>query len=213
MNKALIFDVDGTLWDAVSVITDSWNLTASRYPEITTTISPSEMSKYMGQPMSAFVKLFPTIDERKALEVLDKCCKEEIDYLYDHPGRLYDGMKETIIRLSKDYDLYIVSNCQEGYIEALLHTTGLESYFKDFENFGRTGKLKDENIRILMERCDIKKAIYIGDTATDMDSAFKNDLPFIYAAYGMGEVDNARYLINSPSELPEVIKSTRYYEL
>ena len=213
MNKALIFDVDGTLWGAVSVITDSWNYTASRYPEITTTIAPTEMSKFMGQPMSAFVKLFPTIDEEKALEVLDKCCKEEIDYLYDHPGRLYDGMKETIIALSREYDLYIVSNCQEGYIEALLSTQGLTEYFKDFENFGRTGKLKAENIRILMERCDIKKAIYIGDTATDMDAAMKNDIPFIFAVYGMGSVENNRYSINSPEELPEVIKSTRYYEL
>ncbi len=213
MNRALIFDVDGTLWDAVSVITDSWNHTASKYPEITTTIAPTEMSKFMGQPMSAFVKLFPTIDEGKALEVLEKCCTEEIDYLYEHPGRLYDGMKETIIALSKEYDLYIVSNCQEGYIEALLATQGLAEYFKDFENFGRTGKLKDENIRILMERCDIKKAIYIGDTATDMESAYKNDIPFIYAAYGMGDVSDARYKIDNPTELPEVIKSTRYYEL
>ncbi|MBO4462145.1 MAG: HAD family hydrolase, partial [Lachnospiraceae bacterium] len=109
--------------------------------------------------------------------------------------------------------LYIVSNCQEGYIEALLATQGLAEYFKDFENFGRTGKLKDENIRILMERCDIKKAIYIGDTATDMESAFKNELPFIFAAYGMGSVENAKFTINKPEELPEVIKRTRYYAL
>lgn len=212
MKKSLIFDVDGTLWDAVDVITDSWNLTAKRCG-ITTTIDKNDMAGYMGQPMSAFVGLFPGTPEEKALEVLEKCCKEEIDYLHDHPGKLYPNMKETIFTLSKDYDLYIVSNCQEGYIEALLDACNLRPYFRDFENYGRTGKLKAENIRILKTRCEIDKAIYIGDTLTDMEAAEANGMPFIYASYGMGDVKNARFVINTPAEIFETISKMKYFSL
>ena len=54
-------------------------------------------------------------------------------YLETHPGVLYPGVKETVIRLAGNYELFIVSNCQSGYIEVLLKTSGLGEYIKDME--------------------------------------------------------------------------------
>lgn len=213
MRKAVIFDVDGTLWDAVDAITDSWEETAHKFPEVTTTLDEGAVRQLMGQPMDAFVRLLPELPKERAMEIIELCAKEEIDYLHRHPGHLYPGMKETIECLAKKYELYIVSNCQVGYIEALLETCGLEEYFKDFENFGRTGKKKGENIRILMQRCEIDKAVYIGDTQTDYEATIEAGIPFIYAAYGMGQVEHARFQVSAPQEIPQEIERMKYFAL
>lgn len=213
MRKAIIFDVDGTLWDAVDEIAEAWNLTVSRELGIDAGITGESMKPYMGRPMSEFAGLFPPLPEDKMKALLEKCCVEEVEYLETHPGKLYPMLREVLKELSDKYDLFIVSNCQEGYIEALLSSCDLGKYFVDFENYGRTKKEKAENIRILIERCDIDKAIYIGDTITDYESAAKNDIPFIFAEYGMGQVENARFKVKQPSEIPAVIDSMKYFSL
>ena len=50
---------------------------------------------------------------------------------------LFDGVKETILTLSQNYAVCIVSNCQKGYIELFLKKTGLENAITDFECFGK----------------------------------------------------------------------------
>ena len=90
--------------------------------------------------------------------------------------------------LAKTYDLYIVSNCQCGYIEQFLRKTQLEAYIKDIECFGNTGKNKGENIRLLVKRNSLKAPVYIGDTKGDCDASKEAGVPFIFASYGFGNV-------------------------
>ncbi|MGN0169669.1 MAG: HAD family hydrolase [Lachnospiraceae bacterium] len=213
MRKAVIFDVDGTLWDAVPQITRAWNETAHKFPEVTTQLREEQFLSYMGKTMDAYVGLFPELSAKKAQEVLAACCEEENDYLREHPGTLYPGIREVLEQLRQKYELYIVSNCQEGYIEALLSSCGLEEYFEDYECYGRTGQKKGRNIRILMERCGIDKAVYIGDTQMDQEAAMETEIPFVFAAYGMGKTEYSRFVAQTPDEIPEVIASMRYFEL
>ena len=96
MNKAVIFDVDGTLWDAVSVITESWNQTIRRFPEVKSVITEEQMRGMMGKTMDEFAALFPEVEEKRAKEILACCCKEEIAYLHTHPGKLYPGVTQML---------------------------------------------------------------------------------------------------------------------
>ena len=68
--------------------------------------------------------------------------------------------------------------------------------FIDYESAGRTKQNKKENIKILMERNNISKAFYIGDTESDKNAAKLNKLPFIYANYGFGNVTSYDYVIS-----------------
>lgn len=213
MKKAVIFDVDGTLWDAVPQITRSWNLTAHKFPEVTTQLREEQFLANMGKTMDVYAQLFPELTKEKAQEVLAACCEEENDYLRQHPGTLYPGIKEVLEQLKQKYELYIVSNCQVGYIEALLSSCGLEGYFEDHECYGRTGQKKGRNIQILMQRCEIDKAIYIGDTQMDYEAAMEAEIPFIFAAYGMGQTEYRRFVVQSPGEIPDVVSKMRYFEL
>ena len=63
--------------------------------------------------------------------------------------------------LNEDYDLYIVSNCQVGYIEVVLKYYNLKSCFKDYEFSGNTVKDEELNIKAILERNNIKDAVYV----------------------------------------------------
>ena len=101
---------------------------------------------------------------------------------------LSPDIKDIFKKLNEKYSVYIVSNCQCGYIEQFLRKTQLEAYIKDIECFGNTGKNKGENIRLLVKRNSLKAPVYIGDTKGDCDASKEAGVPFIFASYGFGNV-------------------------
>jgi phosphoglycolate phosphatase len=90
--------------------------------------------------------------------------------------------------LSRGRPLFIVSNCQAGYIEVFLATSGLANYFRDFECWGRTGQSKAENLGSLVLRNGLGSPWFIGDTEGDRVAARENGVFFVHAAYGFGNV-------------------------
>ena len=208
MKKGIIFDVDGTLWDSAKPVAESWTLMLERrYPELARIITPDDMYRNMGKTMDAIgADLFPGLAPDKRDEVMDACMRYENEYLADHPGVTYPNMKETLAALSREYGLYIVSNCQEGYIEALMAACGIASYISDTECFGATGRPKGDNIRLVMERNGLEKCLYVGDTAMDQEAAGKAGIPFVFASYGFGQASGAEAVISSLAELPRAVK-------
>lgn len=208
MKKEIIFDVDGTLWDSAKPVAESWTLMLERrYPELARIITPDDMYRNMGKTMDAIgADLFPGLAPDKRDEVMDACMRYENEYLADHPGVTYPNMKETLAALSREYGLYIVSNCQEGYIEALMAACGIASYISDTECFGATGRPKGDNIRLVMERNGLKKCLYVGDTAMDQEAAGKAGIPFVFASYGFGQASGAEAVIGSLAELPRAVR-------
>lgn len=82
--------------------------------------------------------------------------------------------------------VFIVSNCQSGYIELFLKKTGLAPYVTDTECFGDTGMKKAENIRLVVARNGLQQPVYVGDTKGDEEAAHEAGVPFVHAAYGFG---------------------------
>ena len=208
MKKGIIFDVDGTLWDSAKPVAESWTLMLERrYPELARIITSDDMYRNMGKTMDAIgADLFPGLAPDKRDEVMDACMRYENEYLADHPGVTYPNMKETLAALSREYGLYIVSNCQEGYIEALMAACGIASYISDTECIGATGRPKGDNIRLVMERNGLEKCLYVGDTAMDQEAAGKAGIPFVFASYGFGQASGAEAVIGSLAELPRAVK-------
>ena len=208
MKKGIIFDVDGTLWDSAKPVAESWTLMLERrYPELARIITSDDMYRNMGKTVDAIgADLFPGLAPDKRDEVMDACMRYENEYLADHPGVTYPNMKETLAALSREYGLYIVSNCQEGYIEALMAACGIASYISDTECFGATGRPKGDNIRLVMERNGLEKCLYVGDTAMDQEAAGKAGIPFVFASYGFGQASGADAVIGSLVELPQAVK-------
>ena len=119
---SIIFDLDGTLWDATYSILDVWNnVLKNNYQEINKVITIEEIQSIMGLTSEEIVeRLLPNIDKKLGLKIFDECAAAECDYLRVNGGNLYDNVEEVLIELNKKYKLFIVSNCQNGYVEAFL---------------------------------------------------------------------------------------------
>lgn len=209
MKKGIIFDLDGTLWDSAQAVVDSWNVVIDSLPDFHKRITVEDMESLMGKTMDdiAFT-YFDAVSRKRALEILQACMDYENEYLEKVGGILYPHLEEVLEDLSKDYFLAIVSNCQCGYIEAFLKYHKLEKYFDDKECFGNTKQEKDANIRIVAERNQLEKAVYVGDVLGDYHSTTKAGFPFIWAAYGFGDVPQAEYKIDALTQLRKVIEES-----
>ena len=208
MKTGIIFDLDGTLWDSSAAVSESWNEALASIGVDKYTMTVDRIRGYMGQTMEAIAyDFFNKETHEEAMRLLNICADHENEYIRAHGGVLYDGLEDTLKKLKAEgYFLSVVSNCQEGYIEAFLEYHKLESYFDDTENYGRTGMEKEENIKLVVERNALDKAYYVGDTLGDYNSTMKAGLNFIHASYGFGQVPDATAVLKSITELPEVMK-------
>lgn len=209
MKTGVLFDLDGTLWDSSKEVADSWKDALDKRPEIHKEITTELIQSVMGRSMYEIADLlFAEYDLNTRRELLDYCCQEENEYIRRHGGRLFEGLEETLKRLKEQgYDLFIVSNCQVGYIEAFLQYYGLAGYFEDFESFGATGREKGYNIRLVAERNHLQQAVYVGDTQGDYLAAMEAGLSFIHARTGYGSVEAEVKFITQLQELPEMLKT------
>ena len=202
---SIIFDVDGTIWDSTQSVVISWNKAIREHSDLDLTLDPVSLSRVFGKTMTEIADaLFPALDTEARMKLLDACYAEENRYLEDHPGLLYDGVAGTIRNLSLRYPLYIVSNCQCGYIEVMLKTSGLAPYIKDHLCFGETLRPKGETIRMLMKKNGLKSPVYVGDTQGDADACKAAGIPFIFAEYGFGDVPDAATRIQRFSDLEKI---------
>ena len=202
----IIFDLDGTLWNTSETIVPIWNEVLKSHSETDKQLTVAEMNGYMGKTLEQIARLMmPKLDLAKAMSIVHECCDVEQDYLRKVGGKLYDNLAGTLKQLKEKHSLYIVSNCQDGYVQAFLDYHGFNGIFDDFEMSGRTKKSKGENIKMIIERNNLDKAVYVGDTQGDYDAAKEADVPFIFAEYGFGSVDNFKYSIKEFSELPKAV--------
>ena len=202
----IIFDMDGTLWDSAENVAKSWSTVTINYPGIEKEVTQEDVQSVMGLTMDNIAaQLFPQLTKEKQLDALEKCCEVENEYLRIHGGILYDGTEDVFKALMKKYRLFIVSNCQAGYIEAFLDHYGLWKYIEDIECYGNNKKPKGENIRLVCERNGLEKAVYVGDIQGDYNSSVQAGTGFIHAAYGFGKIDADVPAIKSINELPQAV--------
>ena len=205
MKPGIIFDMDGTLWDSSKGVAKSWTEIVNKEYAKERVITAEDIQGVMGRTMDKIADaLFAELSKEDRMALLRKCCDYENEYLRIHGGVLYPELEETFKALQDDYDLFIVSNCQAGYIEAFLEHYGFGQYFKDIECYGNNDLPKDENIKKIVERNKLTKAVYVGDIQGDYDATMKAGLPFIHAAYGFGTIAEETVKINTFSELPKV---------
>ena len=209
--EMILFDLDGTLWDSSAQVAQSWNLVFRDYGETMApgvslpVLTADDLRNVMGKTMEEIARtIMPDMDPHQRSVLFKKCETYEVEYIASSGGVLYPGVQETLEHLKNaGYKLAVVSNCQVDYVKAFLTSMKMDSFFCDYEEWGRTGKSKSENIRLVMERSHSKKGVYVGDTQKDKDAADEAGIPFIWAAYGFGNVDG---YVGKLEHFPELIE-------
>lgn len=191
MKTGLIFDMDGTLWDSSENVAASWNEKLRELGYIDRpAVTQQDIMRVMGLTMDKIADIiFADFPQEKRMEILDRCCAYENEYLRRHGAVLYPRLSETLAILHRKYPLFIVSNCQQGYIEAFLDHYPFGNYFTDIECYGNNLKGKSENIALIARRNHLDRAYYVGDIQGDYDATRQAGFDFIHAAYGFGTIN------------------------
>ena len=194
MFDGILFDLDGTLWDATPAIRDAWNQAMAdcggpQRPPVTL----EEVRACMGLlRRDICARLFPGASEA----VWDALSSRQILHLTQALAAggsiLYPQVEETLAALSRNARLFLVSNCGDRYLNAFYDGHGLKKYFFADLCAGRTRRPKADNIAQVVREYGLKAPVYVGDTQLDCDAAHAAGIPFLHAAYGFGAVEGER---------------------
>src|SRR5690606_624067 len=198
---AIIFDMDGTLWDGVACYTQGFN-DFFQNKNIEKQLTKHDLYKFTGIEEDKFLELilpeFP-YKERKTMY------KDIVNLQYENiktkGGKLYPYVKEGLEKLSRQYKLFIVSNCAEFTIKYFMEWAGLKQYITDSMAHAANFKPKNKNIRYLMEKHSLKNPVYVGDTASDGEQSELADISFAFVNYGFGEAKKYDLQFSSFEEL------------
>lgn len=186
----MIFDMDGTLWDAVDTYAESWNLIFKKL-NLGRKMDREDLLERIGwdgeKVMQAVLPEFDS-DERKNIYNDVNGVRRQL--LPQNGGVLYDGVLEGIKKLAGKYRLFILSNCAEGIIPIFIDWVGIDEYITDEIAYGVNGMPKNHNINLLKNRHGLKSPVYIGDTAGDGEQSRLAGVPFVFVSYGFGTTND-----------------------
>ncbi len=208
MIDGIIFDVDGTLWNSTPIVEKAWNEALKDNGFGDCSVTADQLKGLFGKPMPEIIEaIMPGVSEDKREEFAPKCYGYEHEYLTKEPGIMYPKIIETIRELAGSHEIYIVSNCQAGYIELFLSWSHIDDVVRDHVCLGDNGLLKADNIRYIVDKHGLKDPVYIGDIQGDADASKAAGVKFIHAAYGFGSVkkEDTYASVNEPWELVKII--------
>lgn len=175
---AVVFDMDGTLWDTVDACVRAWNIALPRFQR-GRSVDRGFMAALMGKSHSDLRK-----EEPEGL--LRACYAEELRQIRAGGFRLYPGVREGVRELQRACPLYLVSNCETEYLDAFLSCSGIGDAFSGSLCHGQTGRPKAENLARIVRDHGLRHAPYVGDTASDQRAAEAAGLEYLHMRYGFG---------------------------
>lgn len=203
----IIFDLDGTLWNTTATTLEAAREISKKYDELKE-ITLSQVQSGMGLSEKENAKNYmPYLEEDKGiyyLRMIDSLNREKIA---KEGATIYDGVKDTIKDLSKNYSLGIVTNSWDDYARTFLKLSKLEEYFTDYIGAASYGISKGEAIKRIIEKNGNEKSIYVGDIEKDMIAANEAGATFIHAKYGFGPNVECKYHILDIKNLEKVIEN------
>ena len=184
--KAILFDLDGTLTDSGEGIMKSAVYALSHFG----IEAPSEAQQrtFVGPPLSESFARFGVPQERltEAVEIY-RSRYIPIGRFENHP---YPGIRELLEKLRRDgHRLYVATSKPEWMSVEILEHFDLARFFEKIcgasTDFSRS--TKEAVIAYLLEECGAQEnAVMVGDTAYDVIGAKAHGIPAIGVDWGYG---------------------------
>lgn len=187
---SLIFDMDGTLWDAVDTYAHSWNVMFAELG-LDKKIDRAQLAGMVGWEGKKVIEvILPEFEPDKRWEIYAQVNEKRKVLIPQMGGILYDGVKEGLQQLAQHYQLFILSNCAAGVIRQFIDWAGIDAHIKDEIAYGVNFMPKQHNIKLLTDKYDLKNPFYVGDTEGDGYQTRLAGIPFVFVSYGFGQTDD-----------------------
>lgn len=200
---SLIFDMDGTLWDAVATYAHCWSIVFAENG-IDQKVEKQDIQGYMGmEAKQIYHVMFPELPDSTINKIYSEIVKKTDEILPIKGGELYPFVQESIKLLSTKYKLFMLSNCQKGSIGDFMTFTDTKDYFCDYIEYGSNFQPKHINMKTLIDKYDLKQPMYIGDTDSDRKQSDLASVPFVFAKWGFGDTDSFSLQFDDLKELTD----------
>lgn len=188
MEKAVIFDIDGTLLDTTLGIRSSVNYVTDKH--CFKQLTDDEFKAFLSfSPITASFSNVCKTDTQ-----MSQICGEEFTQIYKEKflplAKIYEGITDLLNYLRKNhYKLGIATFKNEQNAKLMISSLELDKYFDiicgSTDDKSRTKKeILNECINLL--KADKNNSIFIGDSKTDAIAAKDLSIPFIGVTYGFG---------------------------
>ncbi len=193
--SAIIFDLDGTLVDSALDLTASLNYVLKKAGR--QAIDIEHVRNMVGQGARALiVKGFSHTGTLPTDSEIDVLLTEYLDYYFDHISAqtvLFDGLEEVLKSLKQqNIPMAVCTNKVSKLSNALLKNLEIDHYFSAV-TCGDSFDFKKPDPRHLLKTCkmigvDPSKAIMVGDSKIDIDTAIAANIPSIAVSFGYSEI-------------------------
>ena len=209
-----IFDLDGTILNTLEALADSTNyaLKTCGYPERTM----DEVRQFVGNGIRKLMER--AVPEGTPVEEIDRVHETFTAHYKVHCAdktRPYDGIMELLQNLKKDgCKLAVVSNKADYGVQELC-----KQYFDgvfDFavgEREGIRKKPAPDSVNEVLKTlgCSRDRAVYIGDSDVDIQTAANAQMDHIIVEWGFRDVPfliakGAKVLVEKPEEILEIVE-------
>ena len=186
-NKAIFFDLDGTLTDSGEGIINCALLALEHYG--LPLPSREEMRVFVGPPLtqSFIAHGVPPEEAANAVAIY----RSRYIPIGKYENRPYDGIEELLKKLNDEgYSLYVATSKPEKLSTEILEHFGLAQYFKLIcgATMDSSRSTKADVISYLLQRIGgTENAMMVGDTEFDVIGAKAHGIPTIGVAWGYGK--------------------------
>lgn len=213
MKKAIIFDMDGTLFQTNLILEPALSATFDvlRTKGLWQGETPiAQYREIMGVTLPVIWEtLCPmhTLEVREASNVLFH--EKLIELIRNGKGALYPNAEQTLATLANDYHLYIASNGQKEYLQAIVETYKLNRFIEGTYSIQSIPSgHKSDLVRSVIEENSIQAGAVVGDRSSDIQAARDNQLFSIGVRFDFAqesELQKAHIVIDNLQEIPSAL--------
>ena len=218
MQKAIIFDFDGTIANTISAIREGVNLTMEKYgyPQHT----DSDVLTFINNGARMLIKRAMPAALREDEELVTRVLADYDAFygkVYHHTDVAYDGMIEAICELHRrGWRIAVLSNKQDVYVKRLCGQILPDGICEEAMGVapGMPTKPDARLTQMLLDRLDVspEHCVLVGDSDIDILTAQNAGISHVGVTWGFRSEEflrekGATHLAHTPRELVTVIES------
>ncbi|WP_208588941.1 HAD hydrolase-like protein [Gracilibacillus suaedae] len=214
MTQALIFDMDGTLFQTDKILELSLEDAFSRLRSLNKWDTDTPIDKYreiMGVPLpKVWEALLPnhSVEERKQTDAY--FLERLIENIRSGKGALYPNVKEVLSYLTdNNCSVYIASNGLNEYLKAIVNYYNLDNWVTETFSIQQIKSLnKSDLVQSIIKKYAITTGAVVGDRLSDINAAKDNGLVSIGCNFDFAQEDElskADMIIDDLTELKTIL--------